>query len=200
MSEPGTRTVRNPRAPYFLVAAVCGAIILGAALTGTAKRDRSDQGPAAPPSVDRVEDQLLGAPPPRGDGASTAERAAAMTESREARREERKQKLQDARLAMASRFGQETVDPAWSAGKEASLQAVAESPTFVQAGIVPDSLRIDCKRSVCKINATHASYGASADWAMIYMTSSAGEVTHTFTKSINNPDGTTSVEIYAQAR
>ncbi len=199
MSEAGSTATRKSRAPIFLVAVVCVVIIVAAIMVNTYRRGsaRADV-PSAIPAYQPT--PALGRPPARTETTSIAQRSAEMTATRQARREERKRKLQDARLAIASRFEQESVDPAWSAGKETRLQAVAESPTFKQAGIVPESLRIDCRSTLCKVNATHASYGASADWAMIYMTSSAGEVTHTFTKTTNNPDGTTSVEIYAQAR
>ncbi len=199
MSEAGSKATRKSRAPIFLVVVVCIVIVVAAIMVNISNRGNAQADVSSVIPVERAT-PAIGRPPARTDTASIAERSAEMTASRQARREERKQKLQDARQAMASRYEQESVDPAWSAGKETSLQAVAESPTFKQAGIVPESLRIDCRSTVCKVNATHASYGASADWAMIYMTSSAGEVSHTFTKTTNNPDGTTSVEIYAQAR
>lgn len=199
MSETGSKPTRKSRAPIFLVVVVGIVIVVAAILVNISNRGNV---PADMPSAIPADSAMpaLGTPPARTDTVSIAVQSAEMTASRRARRETRRQQLQDARQAMASRFEQESVDPAWSAGKETSLQAVAESQTFKQAGIVPESLLIDCRSTVCKVNATHASYGASADWAMIYMTSSAGEVTHTFTKTTNNPDGTTSVEIYAQAR
>lgn len=199
MSDPGHRAVRNSRAPYFLVAAVCVVIVVAAILSNWYRGD-SAQTDAPATVADDGAPPRMGSPPARNDNTSIAERSAEMTTSMQGRRAERKQKLQDARLATANRYAQEAVDPLWAAGKETRLQALAESPTFEQVGVVPDSLEIDCRSTLCRITASHASYGASADWGMIFMTSSAAEIKRAFTKTINNPDGTTSVEIYAQAR
>ena len=166
MSETGSKAIRKSSAPIFLVVVVGIVIVVAAILVNISNRGNAQADmPSAIPADSAI--PAIGTPPARADTASVAERSAEMTASRQARREARKQKLQDARQAMASRFEQESVDPAWSARKETSLQAVAESPTFKQAGIVPESLRIDCRSTVCKVNAIHASYGASADWAMI---------------------------------
>ena len=193
-----TKATRKSRAPYFLVAAVVIAIALVAILSGTSRRDVPE--PDRSPAGDTVQRPPVGTPPARNDIASIAERSAAMNASREARRAEHKQKLENARLAAARRFELEPVDPAWSAGKETRLQTLAEAPPYQDAGIVPDSLQIDCRSTLCKVTADHASHGASADWSMIFLTSSAGELTRSFTRTINNADGTTRVEIHAQAR
>ncbi|MEO6366128.1 MAG: hypothetical protein ABIO38_08805, partial [Luteimonas sp.] len=124
MSEPGNREVRKSRAPYILVAAV--GIVIVAAVTISSYRRAAVQPPApsATPADRAMSD--IGTPPPGNRIASVADQAAAMTASRAGRRDERKQKLRDARLAAADRFEQESVDPVWSAGKESRLQTLAD--------------------------------------------------------------------------
>lgn len=200
MSKAGNSENRKSRAPIFLVAGVCIAIVAVAIVTNMDRRGSAKTGASPAASADRSM-SAIGTPPARKDIASVAERTSAMTASRKARRAERKQKLEDITLATAIRFEQEAVDQAWAASKESKLQTLAEeSPTYQQAGILPKSVQIDCRSTLCKVTANHASYGASADWAMIFMTSSAGEVKRIYTKTINNADGTTSVEMYAEAR
>jgi len=200
MTKAGNSATRKSRAPVFLVAGACIVIVVVGVLTNIYRRD-SAQTVASPATQAHRVTPAIGPTTARKHIASVAERTSAMTASRKARRAERTQQLEDIRLAAAFRFEQESVDTAWAAGKESKLQSLAEnSPTYQQAGILPQSLQIDCRSTLCKVTANHASYGASADWAMIFMTSAAGEVVRIYTKTINNADGTTSVEMFAEAR
>jgi murein L,D-transpeptidase YcbB/YkuD len=108
------------------------------------------------------------------------------------------QKTSNASAALQSLYRSEKVDPQWSAGMESRLQEVAG--TFASEGATPTSLDIDCRSTTCKIDATHPDQTQSDDWAMMYMASVGSNVQRAFTRVVRNPDGTSSVVIYAVAR
>jgi len=105
-----------------------------------------------------------------------------------------------ASAALQSLYRSEPVDAAWAAGMETRLQKLAQDSASQPGGVTPTSLDIDCRRTTCKIDATHPDRVQGDDWAMMYMASVGSNFQRAFTRVVRNPDGTSSVIIYAVAK
>lgn len=172
-------------------AAVAGAVDGGAssgadaqAPAGTARPPVARAGAAASPvSQDQINDKLASA---------VAGRAKS--------REEHLARSEALRAQSAQRFASEQVDPAWAPGKEAELDKVARQPQFEMAGAQPQSLSVDCRSSMCKVDGQFETGGKADDWVLMYMSSVGSGMPNSVVSQSRNPDGTTRVEIYGRAR
>ncbi|MEO6365123.1 MAG: hypothetical protein ABIO38_03615 [Luteimonas sp.] len=186
------------RAPLILVGLVGLAVIAGAVVTsrnGNTNHESVSEHDAA-----GVEASGAEAPDVASRHRSPGPTRIEIGQSVVAEKQARSKKMDDAKNAVAMRFEQEPADARWSAQMEGTLQALADAPSYKESGVTPTDLRIDCRTTICKVTATHPSYSAAADWAMLYMTSSAGQLPKSFTNTTTSADGTGRVEIYGQAR
>lgn len=121
-----------------------------------------------------------------------------------ARRQEARQEMirksAEQRKKAAEAFQREQVDPAWAPQKEGELNRIASQPAFETAGAVPKDMRVDCKSSMCRLDSSFTNNGQAEDWILLYMSSVGSALPNAVVSRVNNPDGTTSVEIYGRAR
>lgn len=97
-------------------------------------------------------------------------------------------------------FSSERVDPTWASGKEAELTGIARSSAIAEAKAAPKTFDIDCKSTMCLLNGSFATNGEAEDWTLLYMSSVGSALPNSVVSRTQNPDGTTSVEIYGKAR
>lgn len=95
----------------------------------------------------------------------------------------------------------ETVDAAWAPGKERELARISalEGVEAAQA-VKPSSLDIDCRSTMCAVNATFASDGAAQDWLLMFTSSLGDAMPRVATTRVDNPDGTVTVRMYGKSR
>lgn len=118
------------------------------------------------------------------------------TEARRAQ-EERTRALLEASI---QRYTSEQVDPAWAPGKITELRGVANDPGFETANAQPQSLSVDCRSSMCRLDGQFETAGKAEDWILMYMSGVGSSMPNSVVTRERNPDGTTRVEIYGRAR
>ena len=136
----------------------------------------------------------------RMSGAEMQERVQAIIARRARLRDESENKAQASKQKAAAAYRTEKVDKAWAAQKETELSGVATSAALAQAKIVPKAFDVDCKTTVCRLHGTFSTLGEAEDWTLYYMSSVGNALPNTVVSKTQNPDGTTSVEIYGRAR
>ena len=136
----------------------------------------------------------------RMSGAEMQERVKATIARRARLRDESASKAEVSKQKAAAAYRAEKVDKAWAAQKETELEGVATSAALAQAKIVPRAFEVDCKTTVCRLNGTFSTLGEAEDWTLYYMSSVGNALPNTVVSKTQNPDGTTSVEIYGHAR
>lgn len=102
--------------------------------------------------------------------------------------------------AYAAQYAQESVDASWASAKEAKMLEASKSGEISQLNAEPGDLNIDCKTSLCKIQANFASHGQAEDWLTLFSTTLGGEMPKASFQYLSNPDGTTEVVIYGVSR
>lgn len=121
-------------------------------------------------------------------------------ERRARMREEQGVRTRALRDQSAKRYDNEAVDPAWASAKESELLAFADQPEFDEVDARPASLSIDCRSSICKLDAQFENRTQAEKWIMMYTSSAGGAMPSAITSRNQNPDGSTHVEIYGRAR
>lgn len=171
---------------------------------------------------DQIDDRALAVDRASGDqGLVEPDRVLAMPSSssrrplapgdRRARMEESIAKRQEMRAAYIKRteesrrnavetFNSERVDPQWAPQKEVELGKIAKQSAFETAGVAPTDLRMDCKSSMCRIDGSFTSSGQAEDWVLLYMSSVGSALPNSIVSRTQNPDGTTSIQVYGRAR
>lgn len=133
-------------------------------------------------------------------GAEMQERVKAAIARRARLRDEMASKAEASKQKAAAAYRAEKVDKTWAAQKETELEGVATSAALAEAKIVPKAFEVDCKTTVCRLNGTFSTLGEAEDWTLYYMSSVGNALPNTVVSKTQNPDGTTSVEIYGHAR
>jgi hypothetical protein len=94
----------------------------------------------------------------------------------------------DFRKAMAARYQGEKTNPAWAAETERRISSVlaelqsADSPK-------PGDLSVDCKATVCRINATFAGQAQADTWVSMLMPSLGGVLNKAVVSRVESPAG-----------
>ena len=199
---------RGPLLMALTVLAVLAAVTLwmrkpdGASATtgmGTAAKDASTPADASnTPPADIASRRRQALAPMSTVG--THEQVAQSIARRERMRADQARQAEDSRQKAVATYRSERADPAWAPQKENELNTIAASPAIAEAKIVPKSLEVDCKRTICRLNGTFASSGEAEDWIMLYMASVGGGLPNSVVTRTQNPDGTTGVEIYGRGR
>ena len=133
-------------------------------------------------------------------GAQMEERVNAVIARRARLRDEMESKAEASKQKAVAAYRAEKVDKAWAAQKETELSGVATSAALAEVKIVPKSFDVDCKTTVCRLNGTFSTLGEAEDWTLYYMSSVGNALPNTVVSKTQNPDGTTSVEIYGRGR
>ena len=123
-----------------------------------------------------------------------------MSERNAKSRREMQQQIERTQSAFSTRYANETVDPAWAAAKEATLDQQTVSTTIEQAGVVPENVAVDCKSTVCLVSADFGNRGDADAWFALYMNNVAAEVPYAVSQHVVNADGGITLKVYAVGR
>lgn len=135
----------------------------------------------------------------RGTPVATAD-ANDPIERRARLRREHEERTRALRERNIERYSTEQVDPAWAPQKISELTAVADNEAFQTAGAKPQSLSVDCRTSMCRIDGQFEDSGKAEDWILMYMSGVGSAMPNSVVSRRVNPDGTVRVEIYGRAR
>jgi len=102
--------------------------------------------------------------------------------------------------AFASRYAGEHVDAAWAGRKEATMLAATKSDQITLLHAEPRDLDINCKTSMCRIQADFATRGLAMDWFTLFSINVGGEMPNSTFQYSANPDGSWRVTIYGLSR
>lgn len=199
---------RKKRLPIVIAAAVVVALL---AVT-IVMRNRTppvpgDEQATKAGTATAANDDLVAGNAPRGSRTRLSRtREDAMREARELSQRRSASKTRSAERAealktrVAAQFGAEKVDPAWAPGKESSLQDISKLPQIASNIAEPLRVNVDCRSSMCRIESSFKRSGDAEDWTMLYMASVGSSLPNAVVSRVQNPDGTTSVQIYGKAR
>lgn len=101
--------------------------------------------------------------------------------------------------AYASRYSGEKVDAGWAGTTEAKLLAASKSEQITQLNAEPQQLDIDCKASMCRIQADFSNRSSADDWFTLF-SMNGSDIPSTFFKYSINPDGSTRMTVYGLVR
>ena len=121
-------------------------------------------------------------------------------EQRRRLREAQRERTRALHEQSAGRYAAERPDPAWAPAKIGELTAIAERPEFAEAGAKPASLGIDCRSTMCRLEAQFANQAQAENWIRMYTSSIGGAMPNSVVSRRNNPDGSVGVEIHGRAR
>ena len=113
---------------------------------------------------------------------------------------ESQRQAQSQHQAFANRYAEEPVDASWAGRKEATMLAASKSGQITLIHAEPKDLDIDCKTSLCRIQADFATRGLAMDWFTLFSTNVGGEMPNSTFKYSTNPDGSWRVTIYGLSR
>lgn len=204
MTEPGV--ARKKFAPLLLALVLIAALV---AITLWARKpDPAVQQADASATQASADDNDTAAGLPSAPARPSAGMSAAEVTETLKRNTERRNRLRDeqvtrtaaARQTAISTYRSEPVDPAWAPQQERKLDEIATSPAIAQTKIAPRELSVDCKSTTCLINGKFANSGEAEDWLLMYMSSVGSTLPTSIVTRTQNPDGTTSIEIYGRAR
>lgn len=195
-----SNTVPLIAAVVVVVAVVAGTFVL----RGRDGRDVSDDSLAVAAGSTRPVDapSRTAAPrtvPPVGSG-QVEEQMLEHVERRTQMRREQEERTKALREQSEQRFASEQIDPGWAPQKTAELNGLANDPGFEAAGAQPQSLSIDCRSSMCRIDGQFETSGKAEDWILMYMASLGSAMPNSIVSRSRNADGSTRVEIYGRAR
>jgi len=94
----------------------------------------------------------------------------------------------------------EKIDRVWAAQKETELSGIATSAALVETKIAPTAFDVTCKRTMCRLTGRFSTNSEAEDWTLYYMSSVGSALPNSVVSRTQNPDATTSVEIYGRAR
>lgn len=104
------------------------------------------------------------------------------------------------RSKLVGRYDGEGVDHAWATAKQSELMAFRTSQQIEAIGAQADNLAINCRTSVCRIDADFSSRSEAEDWTTLYLTGAGSRIPNASTRVVPNTDGTFHLEIYGLAR
>lgn len=134
------------------------------------------------------------------DRARIEEQLVSQVERRAKMREEHQARVATLREQSVQRYASEQVDPSWAPGKMSELTELANDSAFEVAEVVPQSLSVDCRSSMCRIDGQFEDASKAEDWILLYSASVGGSLPNTVVSRTRNPDGTMRVEIYGRGR
>jgi len=80
------------------------------------------------------------------------------------------------------------------------MLAASKSIQIEQLHAEPQSLDVDCKTSMCRIQADFASESLANDWLTLFATNLGSEMPEASFQHSTNPDGTHRVLVYGLSR
>lgn len=190
------------RIPLIIAGVVVVAVVAGTFVL----RDRDVVEPAGVPEA--VAEAAPAAAPARApaparpvvDRQEIGERLVDEVERRAQMRKAQEERTRALREASIQRYTSEQVDPAWAPGKINELTGLADDPGFETANAQPQSLNVDCRSSMCRIEGQFETAGKAEDWILMYMSGVGSAMPNSVVSRRRNPDGTTRVEIYGRGR
>jgi len=191
------------RLPLFLAIAVVIAVVAATFLL------RGERGPVAgtqadaPPAREaatRAAPAYAAPAPARAQSPPVEAAVVDHMEERTRKREEQRQRTAALKEQSAQRFASEQVDPNWAPAKMTELNGIAADPVIAGAGVAPESLAIDCRSSMCRIDGRFDDASKAEDWIMLYTASVGSALPNTVISRSRNPDGSMRVEIYGRGR
>lgn len=182
----------------LLVVGIAAAIALLTYMRQSTAPTRAGDAEQAMETADGVADDSTVLPvTPASSGESDV---AAVQAAREAAKAGAAKITQAGRSMLQGRYEGETVDPAWASQKQATLRERATSAQIDDANAQPTDFQVQCRRTVCKINAVLPSMTAADDWFSLYALNVATDMPNISLNRATNPDGSISVELYGLAR
>jgi hypothetical protein len=100
----------------------------------------------------------------------------------------------------ATRYREEDVDARWAARKETVLLNASTSSQIAELGAAPKHLDIDCKSSICRVQADFAVQSSAQDWVTLFLLNAGSQMPRSVFGHSVNPDRTIRVEILGYSR
>jgi hypothetical protein len=125
---------------------------------------------------------------------------AAWKQERDVIKAEQARKAQGERRELMQRYAGENLDPAWAAAKEATMLGASTSIQIEQLDAEPEALDINCKATMCRIEADFASSTLAQDWFTLFSTALGAEMPHASFQYSREVDGSVRVVVYGIAR
>jgi hypothetical protein len=191
---------RAARAPRLWIGWVLVVTAVGLAII--AWRVRTPAGQAEPvqqsPAVVAASPAASVAPPSgsaaqRPGPSSAIETLRARAQAKAARAQSRQQYWVDG-------FAAQKIDPQWAGKQQQALLAMTRTGDFASDPAKPRDLAIDCKSSLCRLQASFASAAQAQDWTELVTLHSGGRFTGGATQISMRKDGTAGVMIIVQPR
>lgn len=183
-----------PFVAFVLAAGVILGITLGRA--GGGEQDMGmpagDLGKAVPSPPSHPTRALPARPVPSADEEWKQQRETAMAKALRRRQAERQ--------AFIERYAHEQVDARWAARKEAVMLEASRSGQILELGAQPHGLDIDCRNSMCRIQADFANQSNAEDWFTLFSTMLGSEMPNASFQYSRNVDGSARVLAYGLAR
>ena len=136
----------------------------------------------------------------RSPGADAAAATARINAAREEARKSVDAIVEAGRNKLVSRYRDETLDASWAEAKQVELAGFGTSQQIQDIHAEPRNLAIDCRRTVCRIDADFASRSVAQDWATLYLTGAGSRLSSASLETIPNPDGSFRMQIHGLAR
>lgn len=102
--------------------------------------------------------------------------------------------------AFARAYEAQKVDPAWAAAKENELLDANVNDLVKGSDAVPTDLDVDCRGTICRIQADFKSRGQGEDWISLYPLAVGAGMPNLSYEWGQGPDGKPRVIVYGQAR
>jgi len=179
--------------PWILLAAV---VVL---VTVVFLARRGERPEAADPASNRQSSAVSNAPAVPSAAPDLLD-PATRTAGRAADRAAAQAEVDQTREIFSLQYRSEKTDPAWAPAKERELAELSSSDQIRDLKADVQNLNVDCKTSMCKITGDFKTMTAGDDWFILYMNNVGSKLPVATYKYVNNPDGTLTMEIYAQGR
>ena len=204
---PGTARSRLPWVLLALVVAVIAGVTLyrqfhsvPAQADALAPSPDPGAGGTAIGSLSPDQMRALARRSPGQSGPMNATDMAAMVEKRKRMAEATQTRNRERNAAMASRFVAEKADPAWSGAHERELASLQDSGPMRDAGAKATNFQVECRSTMCRIQAEFPSQSMANDWLQLYMGSVGDGLPVATAHQTRNPDGSVQIEIYGVGR
>lgn len=137
---------------------------------------------------------------PRDPTTLAMQRLAQHDTERAARHERIQTRVDATNTALAARFRDEKVDPAWSPSKERRLAELSTSAQINEINASIKNLSVDCKSTVCMLSGDFANTSVGDDWFTLYMTNVGAEAPYATYKYVPGKDGRVTIQVYIVGR
>lgn len=182
----------------LLVFLLAGAMILGVTLgRGTPERTlKTEPAPAAQSAVAAAGPAYIVRPVRR----EAPVEQHLWEQQRKSAKAEAARRNQAERQAYIHRFAGEAVDARWATAKESTILAASKGDQIVALGAQPRELDIDCRTTMCRVQADFPSESSAEDWFTLFSTTLGGEMPKVSFEFSVNPDGSARLVAYGLAR